>query len=259
MKRSIIFFLSFLLLASSPVFSVRKDTKLILDEIHKLETLLINMQQKVNTIAEASAAMSKKIDIIENKVSAITRNQADAGQNKENLVLSLQFIKEELNALKNKINTINDRLMNMPQGIPSTEETGGEEVPQDSSIQSPENTYYTAYSDYIKKNYQLAVEGFNQFLKLYPRNGLADNALYWIGECYYAQKMYQEAVTTFTNLLENYSDGDKIPDAILKKGYALIEMGNQTEGINTLKELISRFPLSEEASLAQQKIKEVTD
>lgn len=259
MKRSIIFFLSFLLLASLPVFSVRKDTKLILDEIHKLESLLISVQQKVNTIAEASAAMSKKIEIIENKVSAITRNQADAGQNKENLVLSLQFIKEELNEFKNKLNTINDRLMNMPQGIPSAEEPNGEDVPRDSSIQSPENTYYTAYSDYIKKNYQLAVEGFNQFLKLYPRNGLADNALYWIGECYYAQKMYQEAVTTFTNLLENYSDGDKIPDAILKKGYALIEMGNQTEGINVLKELISRFPLSEEASLAQQKIKEVTD
>jgi TolA-binding protein len=60
-------------------------------------------------------------------------------------------------------------------------------------------------------------------------------------------------------LIGNYSDGDKIPDAILKKGFALIEMGNQSEGISVLKELISRFPLSEEASLAQQKIREVME
>jgi tol-pal system protein YbgF len=96
-------------------------------------------------------------------------------------------------------------------------------------------------------------------LQLFPQNQLADNSLYWIGECYYSQKKYQEAVSTFTQLINNYSDGDKIPDAILKKGYALIEMGKQSDGVDVLKELISRFPLSEEASLAQQKIKDVTD
>jgi tol-pal system protein YbgF len=105
----------------------------------------------------------------------------------------------------------------------------------------------------------LAIEGFRQFIQLYPQNGLADNALYWIGECYYSQKMYREAVSTFSQLVTNYADGDKIPDAILKKGYSLIEMGEQSDGITVLKELISRFPLSEEASLAQQKIKEVMD
>ena len=88
---------------------------------------------------------------------------------------------------------------------------------------------------------------------------MADNSLYWIGECYYSQKKYQEAVNTFNRLRTQYSDGDKVPDAIWKEGFALIEMGDQTGGINALKELISKFPLSEEASLAQQKIKEVTD
>jgi TolA-binding protein len=83
--------------------------------------------------------------------------------------------------------------------------------------------------------------------------------LYWIGECYYAKKKYQDAINTFNELLNKYKDGDKAPAAILKKGYALLEMGRQSEGIAILKELISRFPLSEESSLAQQKIKEFSE
>jgi tol-pal system protein YbgF len=253
MKTTVILFLSFMLLVSSPVFSVKKDTRLILDQLQKLEDAIKVLDGKI-TLA------SQKIKIMEDKVNAITVNQADTGQDKENLMLSLQFIKEEINDLKNRINKINDRLVSLPVTTvsPDTSGTSGE-TPEDSAIQSPENTYYTAYSDYLKKNYQLAVEGFKQFISLYPQNGLADNALYWIGECYYSQKMYREAVSTFSELIANYADGDKIPDAILKKGYSLIEMGKQSEGIAVLKDLISRFPLSEEASLAQQKIKEVTD
>jgi tol-pal system protein YbgF len=261
MKTWIVFFLAFILLVSMPGYSIRKDTKLILDQLQKMEVSLKNLEDKVTTIAAETSTMAQKIKLIEDKVNAITRNQADVGQNKESLLLSLQFIKEEINELKNSINKVNDRLVSLPTAAapPEAASTTGELPQRDSTIQSPESIYYTAYSDYIKKNYQLAVEGFKQFIQLYPQNGLADNALYWIGECYYSQKMFQDAVTTFTELITNYSDGDKIPDAILKKGYALIEMGKQAEGITVLKELVSRFPLSEEASLAQQKIKEVTD
>jgi tol-pal system protein YbgF len=260
MKASIILFLSLFLLVSSPLLPVRKDTKLILDQLQKLESIIKNLEQNVTQIVTDTEAMAKKIEIIETKVNAITRNQADVTQNKEALTLSLQFIKEELNELKNRINSINDRLVSMPTASAPPETTSAPvETTSDTPVQSAESIYYAAYSDFIKKNYDLAIEGFKQFIKHYPQNGLADNALYWVGECYYSQKAFQDAVITFTELIDNYSDGDKIPDAILKKGYSLIEMGKQSEGITVLKELVSRFPLSEEASLAQQKIKDITD
>ena len=262
MKPSIIFLLSIILLFSLPAYSIRKDTKLLLDHVQRLEDTVKKLDEKVTTIADETTSMLKTLKLIENKVNAMSRSQADSGQNKEKLLLSLQFIKEELNELKNSINKVNDRLMSLPaRGSTTPDEVSDEESTQetDTTAQSPETTYYTAYSDYIKKNYQLAIEGFKQFIRLFPNNGLADNSLYWIGECYYSQKNYQEAVKTFTELITNYADGDKIPDAILKKGFALIEMGSQSEGITVLKELISRYPLSEEASLAQQKINEVMD
>lgn len=260
MKKYLIFFLAFALLwvLPRPLHS-KKDTKIIIEELEKLAGAVQALDRTLNLMSAETAAMSEKIKLIEDKVNAITKNQADNNQDRESLELSLQFIKEELNELKNSISKVNDRLLSMPVGtIPAG--TDNTEAPTaDGTAQSPESIYYTAYSDYIKKNYDLAVEGFEQFISLYPNNGLADNSLYWIGECYYSQKKYQEAVNTFNRLRTQYSDGDKVPDAILKEGFALIEMGDQTGGINALKELISKFPLSEEASLAQQKIKEVTD
>jgi len=50
-----------------------------------------------------------------------------------------------------------------------------------------------------------------------------------------------------------------VPDALLKMGYALIETGNNDEGLKVLKKLVKKYPLSEEASLAQQKIRDVND
>lgn len=261
MKRSIILVILSLALISwisAPVFAVKKDTRLILDQLTLLRDAIQAMDAKVSKKLED---LSKRLTVLEEKVGAMSRASADSSQDRESLKLSLQFIKEEINELKNGINKVNDRLMNMPApaAAQASDGSGTQETPTQAPAQSAENTYYTAYSDYIKKNYQLAVEGFKQFITLFPQHNLADNSLYWIGECYYSQKKYQDAVDTFTRLITNYSDGDKIPDAILKKGYALIEMGQQPEGIDVLKELISRFPLSEEASLAQQKIKDVSD
>lgn len=259
MRKSLVNVLFISLLLTLPLHSVRKDTKLILDEVQKLAELIKILDGKVTSISADMSDMQKRIGIIENKVSAITESQADVNQNRENISLSLQFIKEEINELKNKISAVNDRLLTFSTAATEevTDAEGDEN--QNSMIQSPESIYFTAYSDYLKKNYELAIRGFRQFINLYSQNGLADNSLYWIGECYYAQRMYLEAVNTFTELIEKYAEGDKVPAATLKQGFALIEMGKQSEGVNVLKDLISRFPLSEEASLAQQKIKEVSD
>ncbi len=262
MKKNIVFIVLVCLAITSPVYSVRKDTKMILDEIQKISQTLAALDQKVTVVSTAFENLQKKVDIIELKVGAITSSQADLNQNRENVVLSLQFIKEELNDLKNKLTEVSDKIMNY---TPATGNNPGggfeEENPEtpESMTQSPESIYFTAYSDYLKKNYDLAIKGFKQFISLFPQNGLADNSLYWVGECYYAQRMFQDAVTTFGELIETYNDGDKIPAATLKKGFALIEMGNGSEGVNVLKGLITKFPLSEEASLAQQKIKDISD
>jgi len=252
MKLKFIPALLVLVLLSLPLQAVKKDTQIILDEMQKLSESIAKLSAQVTELL-------KKSGISDEKISAIARNQADLTQSKENFMLSMQFFKEELNDLKNSLNKLNDKIVNFPVGtLPAA--TANSASPDETSLtQDPSSIYYAAYSDYIKENFDLAIEGFRQFILSFPESGLADNSLYWIGECFYAKKKYQDAINTFNELLAKYKDGDKAPAAILKKGYALIEMGRQSEGITILKELISRFPLSEEASLAGQKIKEFSE
>jgi tol-pal system protein YbgF len=260
MKRTAILALMALLLGTLPLHAVKKDTKLILDEMQKLADAIIALDNRINTIAADLAGMKKKSDISEERIGAMSRNQADMTQNRENLLLSMQFFKEELNDIKNSLNKLNDKITNIPAAAGAADNRPNSANSNETSLpQDPSSIYYAAYSDYIKENFDLAIEGFRQFIRSYPESGLADNSLYWIGECYYAKKKYQDAINTFNELLNKYKDGDKAPAAILKKGYALLEMGRQSEGIAILKELISRFPLSEESSLAGQKIKEFSE
>jgi tol-pal system protein YbgF len=260
MKQPVIAVWMALLLGTLPLSAVKKDTKLVLDEIQKLADTVTALDNKVNAMAAELTGMVKKSSISEERIGAMSRNQADMTQSRENLLLSMQFFKEELNDIKNSLNKLNDKIMNMPAAAGAAENRSTNADTNETSLsQDPSSIYYAAYSDYIKENFDLAIEGFRQFIRNFPESGLADNSLYWIGECHYAKKKYQDAINTFNELLNKYKDGDKAPAAILKKGYALLEMGRQSEGIAILKELISRFPLSEESSLAGQKIKEFNE
>ena len=265
MKRIVLAVLIALLLCSFPLSAIKKDTKLVLDEIQKLADSVMALDNKINVMAAELTAMVKKSNISEERIGAMSRNQADMTQSRENLLLSMQFFKEELNDIKNSLNKLNDKIMNIPPVAGGNSTGAADNKPNSANsteaslTQDPSTIYYAAYSDYIKENFDLAIEGFRQFIRNFPESGLADNSLYWIGECYYAKKKYQDAINTFNELLNKYKDGDKAPAAFLKKGYALLEMGRQSEGLAILKELISRFPLSEESSLAGQKIKEFSE
>jgi tol-pal system protein YbgF len=281
MKKLELLFLVGWVFLSLPVLAA-KDTKLILDEVQKLTQQFAVLDGKINDMASEMSLVAKKIIIIEEKMTAVARNQADLNESKETTLLSLQFMKEELNEVKNAMQRLSDRLLNMPttsNSAPASSEpqirneSGGVKPPVSSGpvsstpvrtavVQDSTTGYYAAYSDYLKENYSLAIEGFRQYIKSFPESGLAVNSLYWIGECHYAQKKYIDALNTFNELISRYRDGDKadkIPAAMLKKGFTLIELGRQSDAVNTLRELVSRFPLQEEAALAKQKLKEISE
>jgi chromosome segregation ATPase len=114
MKRTVLLVAIALLWSSLPLNAVKKDTKLILDEIQKLADTVIALDNKINTMAAELTGMIKKSDISEERIGAMSRNQADMTQSRENLLLSMQFFKEELNDIKNSLTKLNDKIMNIP-------------------------------------------------------------------------------------------------------------------------------------------------
>jgi tol-pal system protein YbgF len=119
----------------------------------------------------------------------------------------------------------------------------------------PEELYRSAYEDYMRGNYNLARDGFSEYLKRWPLTELSDNAQYWIGECYDAQEQPQEALDAFSKVLEDYPTSDKAAAAQLKKGLIYLKMGDQGQGVVNLQYVVYEHPGTREADLAREQLK----
>jgi tol-pal system protein YbgF len=120
---------------------------------------------------------------------------------------------------------------------------------------SPDELYRSAYEDYMRGNYDLASQGFAEYLRRWPNTELSDNALYWIGECYDAQEKPQEALDTFTKVLEDYPNSDKAAAAQLKKGLIYLKMGDQGQGVVNLQYVVYEHPGTRDADLAREQLR----
>ena len=135
-------------------------------------------------------------------------------------------------------------------------ETPRAPAPSPTSL-SPQEVYNTSYADYLKGDFELALDGFKLYRESFPDSPLADNALYWIGECRYSLRKFGEAIDDFNDLILNYPQSDKVAASYLKKGLALAELKKKDEALAVFRLLVSKFPLEEEAKIAQEKINEL--
>ncbi len=124
-------------------------------------------------------------------------------------------------------------------------------------VNDPKALYDSAYNDYLKGNYDLAMREFTEYLNDFPDTDLASNATYWIGESYYRQKSYRQAVAQFDQVLQRYPHSEKRASALLKKGYSQLALGERTAGVATLRQVVRQHPTSDEANLARQRLREL--
>ncbi len=99
-----------------------------------------------------------------------------------------------------------------------------------------------------------AVAALRAFIKAYPNHDYADNAQYWLGESFYAQKDYQHALLEFRATIETYPSGNKVPDALLKVGYCYQALGQTEKAHAVLEQVVNLYPKTEPAALASKRL-----
>ncbi len=119
--------------------------------------------------------------------------------------------------------------------------------------------YDAAQRDLAMGNYDLAEDGFLQFLGANPKSDLADDARYGLAESYYARKMYAQAGDEYQRVIDMNPMGGKAPAAMLKLGLCQRAAGELRDARRTWEELVQMFPRSEEAKVAQQRLSELKD
>ena len=97
---------------------------------------------------------------------------------------------------------------------------------------------------------------FESLIKQYPEHDLADNALYWIGESWYAQALWLKAAQSFLRVAQDYPRGNKVPDAMLKLGLTYRQLGDDKAAGDVLRQLARTYPNTQAAHLAAERLEE---
>lgn len=243
--------------SSSDMDSLRSQLTDLQDQITELKRQVSSkeeVQQLSSRVVEQTESLLKSNAQVQAKVAEID----DKLQNAQG---SIEQSSYRLDRLAQQVTQAQRELADLKGGRPAAGGGGSGESIQDevnvesSSSSDPLELYQSAYRDYGRGNFDLALEGFREFVKDNPTSDLADNAAYWIGESLYSQKKYREATQQFDSVINSYPKSDKIPASLLKKGYALVELGQRAQGVVQLQYVVHEHPRSQESALARQKLK----
>jgi tol-pal system protein YbgF len=115
--------------------------------------------------------------------------------------------------------------------------------------------YDAAFNALKGSDYPKAISGFKSFVSAYPSSPLASNAQYWLGEAYYVTREYPSAIAAFQKVTTEWPESRKVPDALVKIGFTQTALGKNGEARVTLEDVVRRYPGSEAAQLASERLK----
>jgi len=264
----------------------KKTYELIYQDVQLLKKQILQLDKKIERNQEDIKTIMKHLEEILALSKLARSQQASFKEDQKKIPAQYQILLEKLDSVNSQLSKFSEELMEIKKVSPPTleepeqekeaqpektpppkketveekkeEQTEEEPKPSISPNLSPQEVYNMARSDYLKGNFQLSIDGFKIYIEQFPESPFADNALYWIGECYFSQKDFEKAIEQFNQLILSYPSGDKIPAAYLKKGISFMELEKKEEALSVLKLLISKYPLEEETKIAQQKIKELS-
>lgn len=250
----------------------QKDMGTQITQDHTVMRTLI--EQSNDTVGKLNGTMSG----LQKSVQDV---QANSGARLDTMSTQVQGLSDNLEEIKSRLGKLNQQLVDVQNtiqsldakisgggtapagGAPSTTPGGasatlpGGAAAASGPAPSADTLYSNGLRDITSGKYDLARSEFEDYLKYYGDTDLASNAQFYLGEIAYSQRQYSQAVTEYDKVLTNYPKSFKLAPARLKKGMALIELGQKTSGVKELREVVKRYPGTEEERRARAKLKEL--
>ena len=240
-------------------------------------TLVQQRAQRALGEAEAALAQAQRRD----RDTEAERRLAALTQRVDALTASLTTLSGQLDEINGKLEALSrqPRAVAPPPATPSRPSGAAPAAPASpapppvgsrptTNTLQPQDIYQSAYLDFSKGSYALAIAGFREFLRRFPDQALAGAAQYWIGEAHFslargyanagqtqqANEALEQAMQEFRKVLANYPRSDKAPASLYKEALVLLELNQPAVAQQRLQYLVETFPQSEEAALARERL-----
>ena len=265
--------LAFLGAPIQPAFGVSKETLQMMQQLDALQQAVQNLQKTVDTqtavlktlVEQANDNVNSMKSVVTDLRGSLQQNLASSNARFDAMTSQMQALSESLEEAKSRLSKLSEQMaqtQNILQTLPAlnpapTPGPGTPPAPGAPQVPDAESLYNQGLSLYSGGQWDLSMQSFQEYLKYYKDTDRASNAQFYIGECYYSQKDYKQAIDAYDLCIEKYPAGNKAAAAQLHKGYSLLSLDQKTAGIRELRSLIQRFPESDEADLARQRLKKL--
>jgi len=247
-----------------PAWGVNKDMVQLQTQVQDLQDRIAHMQQSFDErmgvlqhlIEQSTDRANKVAGSVGDLQTNLQKQQADGGTKLDQLSGQIQSLNDTLDELKARLGKVSKQLEDM-QAAQQSIAVQQTQQQQQASAPPPDVLYNNALRDYQAGKNDLAVQEFGDYVKYYPNTDLAGNANFYLADIEFKQGNYQAAAKTYDLVLQSFPDGNKAAAAELKKGLALIELGQQEAGIASLRHVIQRYPKSNEALQARDRLRKL--
>ena len=116
--------------------------------------------------------------------------------------------------------------------------------------------YRAAHALWRTDDAEGCIDQFSVFLQKHPGSPYADDATYWMADCYFKQGDFEQSVLRFDDVVRKYPEGNKAPDALFRQGEALLKLGPEyhTAAKRAFERVVSEYPDSSLVEEARKRL-----
>ena len=255
-------------IALAPAYGASKEIVQLQTQVEQLQQQMTLMQQSFNErmgvmknlVEQQTDATNKVSSLIADLQNSLNKQQQDRAGQVDQISGQIQALNDTMDELKVRLAKLSKQFEDMQAAQQSL---AAQQAQQQQAAQAmaqappPDVLYNNALRDYNGGNNDLATQEFNDYLKFYPNTDLAGNAYFYLAEIQYKAGDFKKAIANYDLVVQNFPSGNKAAAAQLKKGFALIELGQQDDGTQELKHVIQRYPKTSEAVQARDKLRKL--
>jgi TolA-binding protein len=255
---------------ASPASAANKEHQQLMADIRMLQEQAQLLQNLLGTINESIKAVNTRLD---EQTNATRKASADQKLQMDNLAGDLRVVREKVDDNNVRIASLTQEVEALRQMVqqaasaprPSAPDQGNAPpsgtapaggtpplVPPTNAGTSPTQLYEMALGDYTIGQWELAIQGFESYIRSFPRSTLADEAQVKIGICYDYLGQKQKALDAFDKAIRDYPGGKAIPTAYFRKGLALRDLRQSDKAREAFEYVVKTYPDSPEAGLSKQ-------
>lgn len=244
----------------------------------------VKTQEQVRAVAKLHEQDRQRDEELQKRLQAVEAKSGKgpaADQTVKSLPKDVEALRQQLEELTDRLNDLDRRVARLqdgqyvapmpapakPEPMPPSNEPSRQSkparLPEPPPVLpgtpdiSPTSAFNLAQNDYLNGRYELAIRGFERFLKDFPSTAKTPDAHYFIGESYYSMKDYARAMQAFEVVVQDYPKSEKVAPSLFKLGLSSAENGDPLKARSYLKRVLEEFSSSNEAKLAKNKLAEI--